>query len=545
MRNLIKIGGIATALGVVGWAMQRSDSSTQIDAPRRAPTPEIEYTTSFDEDAFIPKSAATPKAALNPKMKRLRRGAKTLKSQRKQKVCRSQVTVANNGTSSRTIRLWGRNNDQSILAIDPTAIEDHTIVQSFGTTLPIFNHPQGSTVHTNGNLYVVNQLSDNVVKLNSEGAVLTTIALGGLIAGSVSPVAIASHPTNNELLVAGSVANTLTVIDTTDQVSATISTGNRPVSVAVHPVNQRIYVVNYGDNSVTVIDPVTHQVEATLSTEDGPMSIAFDALSGDVAVANKGADSVSLFSSSNAFVGTIQNVGSGPISIVHRVQNNRFYISIHDEDKVVELDASNGTITTTFQVGQKPYQLHFHPLNGQLYVANQEDDTFSIINVETSVITTVAASGLNVGWSINPSSGQVFISATGSNSIAVLGFVPPIEVSANYFELHEHFKYNPARLVHIKWVQGNGPLVRNMVVQEQTPTGTLDAFAVSLANYESPQHGLAVSEITECKGWIIDGRHSWEFVLPGQQSATILIYYHRWNRTQLIALNQLRNRNYA
>lgn len=558
MKTWVKIGGAAAALGLAVWALRSSMSSregtTHADTPLEPPHMPVENPVldAQQEVGYTPEPSSSPPppppsppTGSKPTAARLQRAErkrvqKQTKPQRKPSavsdVVRSQITITNNGSSKRAIRLWG-SGDHPIVDTDPTVIDDHAIVQTIGETGPVFNHPQGAVCHTDGLLYVVNQLGDSITRLNEAGQVQGTIDLGAIAPSTISPVAIASHTGTDELYVVGSLTNALYVLDDTQQVAAIIGVGSRPVAVAVHPTTGKVYTVNHMDDTVSVVDPATHTIETTLSAGSGPIGIAFDPLIGDVYVCNKHDDSVSVFSATHQAQGTIASIGTAPVSLVHCPDNDRLYITASGDNALVELDPTTRTITQTYIVGSGPYRVDYHPVNGMIYVANRGDQTFSIVDPADQLVATIPAPGLNIGWAIHPSSGKVFLSGTTNNTVAVLGFDPlqsSISLSPGYFNLNEEFKYNPVSLTHTKWVQSNADPVRTLKLIDRSPTGQARNEVVSLTNYQSPQHALGITEITESNGWIIDGRNTWEFNLAAGQTATILIAYRQWVRSSLV-----------
>lgn len=534
MNNWAKVGGVAAGLSLAIWALRNHLKLDEEELEEQA-TPSHEG--QDGEDTFLPASKAARKGQ---KVRRLRR-----KQKRKRKQAfnlnrgKAQVAVTNNSSTTRTIHLWG-NGNQQLASTNGLSVDDHAVVQVIGENAAVFNHPQGVAARSDGSLLVVNQLGDSVTRVAEDGTVISQIELGATAPGTISPVAVAVDPVTDYAYVAGSVANTISVIDDTDQLIETIPVGSRPIAVGLHPVSGKVYVINHRDQQISVIDPNSNQVEATLPTGAAPTSIAFDPQTENAFVVNSGDNSITVFDRLHQPQNTFTGIGRNPQHVVFHPEQNKLFVTLSDDHQVAEMDPATGQVDHQYAVGGNPGKLDYHPLNGMLYVANQRDQSFSVLDLDTQLTTTVPATGLDVGWAIHPRSGQVFISATHKNTLAVLGFDAlqnSIQVSENYHRLSEDFRYNPARLTHTKWVHHGKP-VRTVMIQGQHATGTTETFPHSLTNYDSPQQGVPVSEISGSKDWIIDGRHSWEFELCPGSSAIIIIYYQQWTRKKLLRKNK-------
>ncbi|MEM9023981.1 MAG: hypothetical protein AAGB22_09575, partial [Bacteroidota bacterium] len=99
----------------------------------------------------------------------------------------------------------------------------------------------------------------------------------------------------------------------------------------------------------------------------------------------------------------------------------------------------------------------------------------------------------------------------------------------------EEFKYDPAYVHHIKWVQVGLQPVRLVELSDRSATGKSEVRHWHLNNYDSPQHGIRVAEMFESRGTVIDGQHQWRFTLPAGQSITILLTYSQRQRKELLS----------
>ncbi len=109
------------------------------------------------------------------------------------------------------------------------------------------------------------------------------------------------------------VDGTVSVIDATNKVVATIKVGLAPFGVAVTPDGSTVYVTNL-NNTVSVIATATNAVSATISVGNGPVGVAVKPDGSKVYVANQFDNNVSVIATaSNTVVATI-DVGTYPIA---------------------------------------------------------------------------------------------------------------------------------------------------------------------------------------------------------------------------------------
>jgi YVTN family beta-propeller protein len=97
------------------------------------------------------------------------------------------------------------------------------------------------------------------------------------------PDVLAVNPITNQIYVANSGGNTVTVIDGASNTPASVTVGTTPAGVAVNPLTNQIYVANSGGNTVTVID-----TDGTPGSADGadhgqPGGAGRGSVDGDVA----------------------------------------------------------------------------------------------------------------------------------------------------------------------------------------------------------------------------------------------------------------------
>ena len=419
---------------------------------------------------------------------------------------KTQVTITNSSTEEKLIRLWGANSAESISPPSPGDVEDHEIIGDVAipTNLGAGVQPQGIALNPkNGFAYVANQISNNVTIIDSAGLVVSVVQLEpSTLPGLNSPVAIAvnsnaSSTNYGKVYVVGSVADTVSVIDSTHNLVNEISTGARPIAIAFNPINEQLYVPHIGTNNVTVIDTNTETVLTTLAVGTAPIGVGVNSNNGDIYVTNSIDNSVSVFDNANSLVTTIASVGTRPVSATYHPINDEMFVVASDSNNIYPIDATTYTLGTAIATGNSPYTSVYNSLNEFIYVGNQDDDTFTIIAPNHTIRATVGIGGnINIGFIFNPSTNQLLVSDTNGNTVNIIGYADitkSITINGDYFEKAQNFLHNPAIVKHIKWVLSGDIRFKVLQFVEETPTGMKKTIPISHESYKAPQNFLNVS----------------------------------------------------
>ncbi len=142
--------------------------------------------------------------------------------------------------------------------------------------------------NANGEIFVSNVNENSVTIIDSSNVVVATIATGTYPSSAVAPV---FDPLNGNLYVFSELSNTqgeISVINTTTNslVDTIPITGNVLYSGSTTPIfdpaNSAIYVPDESDGSVAVINASTDSVMPSITTIEGTDTIALDPLTGDL-----------------------------------------------------------------------------------------------------------------------------------------------------------------------------------------------------------------------------------------------------------------------
>jgi len=470
----------------------------------------------------------------------------------------TQVTVTNTSSQSQTVSLWGADNHSFTTISAPEQVENHMVVATSrdqpitSNQQPTIVHPQGIAINpVNGLAYVANQLSNNISVIATSGQITSVIPLQPTnLPGYTSPVAVAVHtkagsPNYGKIYVAGSVSNTITIIDLQHQITTTIPVGNRPVALAFNPINEQLYVANLADDSITVIDTATETITTTLPIGKGPRAIAVHPNSGDVYVVNTKEDTISVFDNFHDLITVIRNVGIHPVNIAYHPTTNEMYVVSNGSNAVFPIDTLSYLSGTPIGVGDGPNAIAYNPYNNYLYIGNRNDQTFTILAPDKLLRATIPAPCINIGMAFHPTANLLFSTDTHAGTVNIIGYANQnnhLTINESYAETNRNFQHCPALVKHVKFVLSGTDRFKLLKVKDQNATGKEEHIPISLGNYNSPQNFQNVAELFEMDGSIIDGKISWLFPIAPKQTITVLVYYKQFKMYNLLKQG---NRNKA
>ncbi len=202
---------------------------------------------------------------------------------------------------------------------------------------------------TNTTAYIANTTSQSISVMSPyTGTTSSSITVGN------NPTAITLTPDSSNLYVVNATDDTVSVIDTTSQlVTQTISVGTFPKNIMI--TGTQGYVTNNTSGSVSVIN-TTNYATSTISTGIGSNPYAMGVLpdGSKVYVGNSGSASVSIIQTTNNTVIATPSVGLFPCSIAitpDQAPLAMFSYQVGGSGKLVTFDASasaspTGTIST-------------------------------------------------------------------------------------------------------------------------------------------------------------------------------------------------------
>jgi YVTN family beta-propeller protein len=314
----------------------------------------------------------------------------------------ANVTVLNvtSGTAVTSLPLAGTPGplgfdpaDQDLLLSEGNGVEFLPFPNgSVNATVQLHDPPGGLLVTPNGSQVIVTTpLNDNLTVIEPSGPRLgTSIVLGS------APNDLAYDPITGSLWVADADREGLeTVDDSSNQVTASLATGEFGSGVAFVPTRNEMFVSSgfFGDNSVTVYNATTRQNLSQIPVGLTPRGLAYDPAEGEVFVANEGSDNVSVINISRDRVVTNVTVGANPIAAAYVAGADEVFVANNGSDTVSVIDSATDSVVATVGVGEGPDAVAFDSGTDQVLVANFASDDVTEINASTNQITTTLGVG--------------------------------------------------------------------------------------------------------------------------------------------------------
>ena len=390
------------------------------------------------------------------------------------------VSLAYDGLNQRVYVTNSGSNNVSVLAATVTGTTVTEPVWRSTGSIHVGTVPIAIAVDPDsGNLFVVNQGSDNVTVIDGS----TDHVIGSVPVGS-DPDAITYDSANGNMYVANYASDNVSVFSAVQFESlldrATIRTAYRPLSIANDVANGEQYIFS-GDSSGVlqlngssgmvagsgiltgwtnagpggvVYDPVNHWVYVTQSTASGVLAlngsesvlipntgggaaIAFNPLLGGVvAVVNLTSGGVLLLNGSTspglAGSGTLKlgnfSLPGAPDAIAFDLATGGIYVAsevANDVSVISWTPASGGQILGSVAVGARPDAIAYDPVNGDMYVANRLTNNISVLgpvpgNPVGRVVGTIPVGSAPDALAYDASNGYLYVADSGSNELSVV-----------------------------------------------------------------------------------------------------------------------------
>jgi YVTN family beta-propeller protein len=239
-----------------------------------------------------------------------------------------------------------------------------------------------------------------------------TVRVGG------NPFGIAVNTATNQVYVANSDDNNVTVIngDTNDTIY--VATGLAPQAVAVNPVTNKIYVANLNSGTVTVIDGTTYST-TTIGAGTSPDAVAINTVTNTIYVTNRDSATVTIIDGATNSASAV-SVGAYPRALAVNVVTNKIYVANRDDGTVSVIDGASNTVTATISVGTKPRAVAVNPVTNQIYVGNWQSNNVTIIDGASNNTTTVTAGTSPRSVAVNPVTNKIYVANIDSNDVTVI-----------------------------------------------------------------------------------------------------------------------------
>jgi len=208
----------------------------------------------------------------------------------------------------------------------------------------------------------------------------------------LAPMALAYDSGKNEVYVANSATNNVSIISTsTDLIINSIQVGTTPIAVAYDSGKGEIFVANYnnaGQGSVSIINDTQNKVIATVNVGINPFGITYDSAKAQVFVANQGDSNVSVISdASNTVVHTVAlTAGDEPAGMAYDSAKGEVFVADDYGNCVSVISDTTYTAATRIGVGSGPTAVAYDSGKGEVFVVNSGDYNVSIISDSTNKV---------------------------------------------------------------------------------------------------------------------------------------------------------------
>jgi len=207
-----------------------------------------------------------------------------------------------------------------------------------------------------------------------------------------NPVAVAAHPTRNEVYVLNSGSaggrGSLSILNAElNSVAATVPLHDQPVSIDLDAQHDLAYVANSGSNSVSVIDLRGRREVAQIGTGEQPVMARLTPDSGTVVVANRRGNSVSLIDATSRRVRAIFEGCPGAADAVILPDSSKAFVACSGGHQLMAIGLTHAhqpdRLEAMMDVGRAPVHLALKPDGGELFVSNSLSNTISEVVTST------------------------------------------------------------------------------------------------------------------------------------------------------------------
>jgi YVTN family beta-propeller protein len=286
-------------------------------------------------------------------------------------------------------------------------------------------------------IYVASYGENKLTVINGSDNTTATVTIPGGWAQSddiaVNTVTNRIYVMNRRGTPSGNPGSVTVVNGADNSVITDVPVGEFPLAIAVNEATNKVYVAccNVADaaqRQVWVIDGATH---ATTQVPVGPFAkaIAVNPVTNRIYVANGGATTVTVIDGATDTVLTTVDISNTPEYVaINRVTNKIYVARFSSPYGVAVIDGA--TNATTFVAGQVgPSHVAINETTNRIYVINSGGSVTVINGASDSVITTINNSNSGANFSnprmaaVNPATNRIYVVNAGNTSMTVVNGV--------------------------------------------------------------------------------------------------------------------------
>ncbi len=258
---------------------------------------------------------------------------------------------------------------------------------------------------------------------------LRTFELAKTIAVGISPTGVAANRKKNEIYVANSGSNNVSVIDAEkNAVVATIGVHGRPYFIDVAEDGRRAYVANSGSANVSVIDLQKRAVLGNVRVGSAPGLARVSPDGATVVVSNRGDNTVSVIDVKLLRVRATLPVCQQPEDIAILPDSSKAFVACSGSSQVASIALATGKNTeltsdrvlALLDVGRTPVSLALKPDGGELMVCDFDSDSISIIETGNDEVGSSVLIGQHPARGmVTMDNSRLYVSNFGSDSVGL------------------------------------------------------------------------------------------------------------------------------
>lgn len=222
-----------------------------------------------------------------------------------------------------------------------------------------------------------------------------------------TPFGIGVNSETKTVYVGGEFANTLSILNTTDNRLIKEIKLDDPYDIAVDSNSNTVYVTSDRQNLVYVIDGITNEIETSFKVLI-PCGIAVNPLTGIVYVTSESENMVHVWDrKSNQQITTIK-VQESPRGVTVNPLTNMIYVTNQESNTISVIDGIKNKVIDSIDVGDIPRRAVSDVQSNTIYVSNQGSKDITVIDgYENSVVKTIPVKE-PFELAINSNSGKLY-----------------------------------------------------------------------------------------------------------------------------------------
>jgi len=273
---------------------------------------------------------------------------------------------------------------------------------ALAANVPVGASPVDVAIDTGlGKAFVANYYGNSVSVIDASNAVVATVDCRTYPDPNQSyPNAVAVNSTTHRAYVANYVSPDIVVIDTNTNARLGVvpnpaGWNNFAKDVLVDEGLDLVYVANWNGGvevyqGLAVAPFLTHV--ASVPCGLNPYAMALNQSTHKVYVANANGGSITVIDATEAYATTTIPVGTTPTAVAVNGVTNKVYVANNGSNDVSVIDGATNTVLKTVPVGLRPEAIAIDTRGNTVYVANLYGHTVSVVNgTFDTVLTTVPA----------------------------------------------------------------------------------------------------------------------------------------------------------